>query len=671
MSGLEVVGVVAGILQLADIGAKLSVKLCTFYRTVKVANRSLQDLSSDVSLTCSILNELGKTLEQDDQARLCSKEAFSTAQDVLQECRAVFQQIETAIEKYDQDTEANRLRRGARKITAVFLGPNLDVLKSNLERLKTTTLLMLHVIIKAKSTLVDQRGLIQTLIEERRANDDKLNHLSKSLLSAGTNEDDSYHESSRSASSGQRLASLPRQLEEYYNLIWKLLCDIDSYQCSLEQSRHLRIRNGVVNVHSAEAVLFRDIYGHAAQQLFDDPFFKFKDPWLPPNGIGPGDSIFQTSRRPSDRSNDYSSDDSTVYIRKETREDDGDHVQHRRHLAEGSLVGHSAAELLRRQSHRKREGEEVSHGMSYSTKTADAGRLGAVAVNAAAHDRAYRRRHRSRGRHSQSRSRSRSRSHSHSRAKKLLELGVGASAISAGVAALRNKQDDEGKSSSGTRSCSRTRASSSASSDQANARSQSRHRKHMATAGVEGAAVAGLVERARSRSRSRKGDRERSHSRCRKTLPVVTGVDIAAATGIYEKQKAEKEGKHPASRERRRSRSRSSGSSVMCPDQSCDSGGLIEYGNDPVEGLIPPELYYGRPASPGAAYYSDGAGGYGLRHSRTPTMTGAPEGEGRAKETQIKKQGRMRSRSSERSEDTTDEYSMRLVRQRCEEFPSE
>lgn len=149
MSGLEVVGIVASIVQLADIGAKLSVKLCTFYRTVKVANQSLQGLSSDVSLTCSILSELGKTLEQDDQARLCSEQAFCTAQDVLQECRAVFQQIENAIENYHQDDETNRLRRGARKITAVFLGPNLDVLKCNLERLKTTTLLMLHVIMYA------------------------------------------------------------------------------------------------------------------------------------------------------------------------------------------------------------------------------------------------------------------------------------------------------------------------------------------------------------------------------------------------------------------------------------------------------------------------------------------------------------------------------------------
>ena len=51
MSGLEVLKIVASILQIACLGDKLSVKLCTFHRTVKVANQSMQDLSCDVPLT--------------------------------------------------------------------------------------------------------------------------------------------------------------------------------------------------------------------------------------------------------------------------------------------------------------------------------------------------------------------------------------------------------------------------------------------------------------------------------------------------------------------------------------------------------------------------------------------------------------------------------------------
>lgn len=349
--------------------------------------------------------------------------------------------------------------------------------------------------------------------------------------------------------------------------------------------------------------------------------------------LSPGDSISHSSRRRNDRDDGYSSDDSMVYIRKETRDYDDDHPHHKLHLAEGAVIGAGAAELIR--SHRKREGEDVSHGLSRAVTDAGAGALGAVAVNAAGHirdyyrsksrsrhrshsfddDRSRRHRHRSRGRYS----RSRSRSHSHSGAKTLLELGLGAAAVAAGVAALRNKDNDERKSRSRTRSRSRARASSGARSDRDDARSQSQRRKHVVGAGLAGAAVAGLVEHTRNRSRSR------SRSAIRKVLPVVAaGVGTAAATSIYERRKAEKEGKDLSSRERRRSRSRSRGHSEMYPDPSRDSAALIEYGNDPVEGSIPAEHYYGQPASPGAAYYSDGADGYGRRHSLSRSRSRGP-----------------------------------------------
>lgn len=352
--------------------------------------------------------------------------------------------------------------------------------------------------------------------------------------------------------------------------------------------------------------------------------------------ISPGDSISQASRRHrSDRGrDDYSSDDSMVYVRKETRDYDDEHPHHRRHMAEGALVGMGAAELVRSRS--KRDGKEVSHGINHAAKTAGAGALGAVAVNAVSHARDYYRsksrsrhrshsfdddrssrhhRHRSRGRHSGSRSRSRS--HSHSRAKTLLELGVGAAAVAAGVAALRNNnKDKEGRRArSRSRSKSRGRGLSSTRSEKSTTRSEkgnddddmSRRRKHMVEAGVAGAALGGIAQYARSRSRS---GRHRSQSRIRQALPaVVAGLGTAAATGLYEQNKAKKDGKEKGegkSRERRHSRSRSRPPSEVYPDPSRDSAGLIEYGNGGVTGSIPADHYYGQPASPGAPYYSDG-----------------------------------------------------------------
>ncbi|THC92365.1 hypothetical protein EYZ11_008181 [Aspergillus tanneri] len=352
--------------------------------------------------------------------------------------------------------------------------------------------------------------------------------------------------------------------------------------------------------------------------------------------LSPSDSVSQATRRRDGQ--DYSSDDSMVYIRKETREYD-DHPHHHRHMAEGALVGVGAAELLR--SRRKKDGGEVSSGMGRLGRDVGAGALGAVAVNAASRVKDYYRsksRHRSHSfdddrssrshhrhhHHSHSHSRrSRSRSHSRSRAKTFAEIGLGAAAIAGAVALARHhsKKDKDGR-----RSRSRHRRSASVRSKgdpDFEKRSESQRKKHMTGAGLAGAAVAGLVERARSHSRSGRRARSRSHSTLRKALPVVAaGLGTAAATGLYEKHKDKKEETKDESRyrERRRSRSRSRAPSDFYPDPARDSADLIEYGEDPVHGSIPAANYYGRSMTP-QGYYSDasdpvasGAAGFGSRH---------------------------------------------------------
>lgn len=149
MSGLEVIGTVASILQIADLGMKLSLKLCSFYRTAKATNQSMQGLSRDVALTCVILQELGNVLDRDKEGPVTSQSAFDTAQNVIAECKSVFQEIHTAVDKHEQRNEEYGFLRRAKKITLAFLGPDIEALKTNLERLKSTMLLILNVIIYA------------------------------------------------------------------------------------------------------------------------------------------------------------------------------------------------------------------------------------------------------------------------------------------------------------------------------------------------------------------------------------------------------------------------------------------------------------------------------------------------------------------------------------------
>lgn len=149
MSGLEVVGVAASLIQIADVGAKLSIKLFSFCRHAKNISQSMQSLSSEVALTCTILRELGEVLSEDESSKLCSNEAFRTAQQVLNECRKVLQQLQRMTNDADHSTNS-RFRRATGALRNVLLiEPNVDPLKQSLERLKSTILLLLNVIMYA------------------------------------------------------------------------------------------------------------------------------------------------------------------------------------------------------------------------------------------------------------------------------------------------------------------------------------------------------------------------------------------------------------------------------------------------------------------------------------------------------------------------------------------
>lgn len=66
-------------------------------------------------------------------------------------------------------------------------------------------------------------------------------------------------------------------MQQYFSLMMAVLAEIDAYQYNLDQSHHIRIRNGVVGVHSAEAMLFQNIHGRSASQLFNNSFFNFRE----------------------------------------------------------------------------------------------------------------------------------------------------------------------------------------------------------------------------------------------------------------------------------------------------------------------------------------------------------------------------------------------------------
>lgn len=149
MSGLEALGVAASIIQIAEIGANLSIRLYAFCRKVKDSDQRLQSLSNDVSLTSNVLRQLGNNLQQDAEARLYNGDAVRISEDVLAECGAIFDKISEAIESTEQHSAKGRLQRVATKVGYLFIEGDLELLRSNLDKLKSTMLLLLNVIMYA------------------------------------------------------------------------------------------------------------------------------------------------------------------------------------------------------------------------------------------------------------------------------------------------------------------------------------------------------------------------------------------------------------------------------------------------------------------------------------------------------------------------------------------
>jgi hypothetical protein len=89
--------VVASLVQLADYGFRLRVKLFTFREAMYSANKSIRTVSIDVSLTSTVLNSSAK------YSRLIrlimSDRVIDAANQTVVECLAIFEELYKALEK--------------------------------------------------------------------------------------------------------------------------------------------------------------------------------------------------------------------------------------------------------------------------------------------------------------------------------------------------------------------------------------------------------------------------------------------------------------------------------------------------------------------------------------------------------------------------------------------
>ncbi|KAL8904470.1 MAG: hypothetical protein Q9207_003234 [Kuettlingeria erythrocarpa] len=283
--------IVATIIQIADVGLRLSLRLYTFGETIASADRTIISISKDVSLTSSVLKELGHNLEKDKQSRICSENAIKTAEEVVQECLTVFQEIDGMLEKTMASTgqaataKAKWTLAVLGKLKWPFLQPKMQLLRSNLDKLKATLLLMLNVMTYARQLsersnqtlqLEDHRKLIEDLARSKDEYTRKFDALTHAIVASPTNEGSADIQPFNdpplspdwfpSAPSEIHESGILYQLRIYGALINRLLRSIHEVDHSIEPLVGTRIREDVLTTHRREASRYESLHGRSRLQ---------------------------------------------------------------------------------------------------------------------------------------------------------------------------------------------------------------------------------------------------------------------------------------------------------------------------------------------------------------------------------------------------------------------
>lgn len=145
----EAVGLIASVASLADFGFKLSVKLFTYGQAMVNADKSIKDISNDISLTSTVLQELSGILKAGSS--IISAPAVSATENTVQECLSVFKELEAVLESSwtpfkEVNQKSARVERGLERMKWPFKQNKLEPLRANLDRLKASLTLMLQVL---------------------------------------------------------------------------------------------------------------------------------------------------------------------------------------------------------------------------------------------------------------------------------------------------------------------------------------------------------------------------------------------------------------------------------------------------------------------------------------------------------------------------------------------
>ncbi|KAK5223801.1 hypothetical protein LTR72_005187 [Exophiala xenobiotica] len=288
MSGIEILGIAASLIQIAELGCRLSVKLCVFSRKIKSADKTIDSISQEISATGAVLQQLGSELSKDENAELCSNEALATTRKLVDNCMSVFTELESSLDGCSPGSNS-LVSAWKQRVKFPFLEAQIEVLRSNLERLKSSLLVMLTVLVFAAlvrshrgiEVLKDHRALVETLIEEKNASERRYQQAQKhtsfnfcSFIAGGDDGGGSDGPPRRGwierVAIRFHLDGLKYRAEEIQHhgaAVQSLLAEVDAFNRQIGYDFRDKLQGGILGAHWEQWAPLRQLYGE--QVLLD------------------------------------------------------------------------------------------------------------------------------------------------------------------------------------------------------------------------------------------------------------------------------------------------------------------------------------------------------------------------------------------------------------------
>lgn len=146
----------ASVLAVGSAGIKISIKLVAFANQVKTAGDVAAAIGKDVCLTAGVLHELGELMRKkkpNQNVGIFSDGALRTTQALASTCQDLFAKIEDALGKANrqmakrpEDADGPVVLSTRDRLKWPFSQPDIERLRMDLEKTKTSLMLMLQIV---------------------------------------------------------------------------------------------------------------------------------------------------------------------------------------------------------------------------------------------------------------------------------------------------------------------------------------------------------------------------------------------------------------------------------------------------------------------------------------------------------------------------------------------